>query len=300
MRLLPFAVLCVFALGSPAHAGPRRCGDDVDGRGRSVACDCGDILVGSRTLGDDPITTRACPGTGLVVDVPSSRTATLDLGGHELAGSGRGFGVQVVSGGAGGLSIVGPGRIRSFDVGILAPTGGLARLAGVTAADNRSDGVRVNGAGYAVSGCEAVGNGRDGFALGGTGYLAERNRALGNRRHGFRFSGRDGALGAADGNEASGNGRDGLRLRGRGHDLRGAVATANGRHGISAHLSGARIADAVANENRAGGVRAAGADLTVSGSGALDNRGGIDVRGARARDGGGNRAADCRVGGPCR
>src|SRR5690242_14867186 len=68
MRLLAAGFLC-FALAVPALAG-RRCGDDVDGR--RVPCDCGDVLVSSRTLSDDdPITARVCPATGLVVDVPA-------------------------------------------------------------------------------------------------------------------------------------------------------------------------------------------------------------------------------------
>jgi Right handed beta helix region len=301
MRRLSLAILCALALGATVYADPRRCGDDVDGRGRSVPCDCGDVLVGSRTLGDDdPITSRVCPATGLLVDVPPGRSATLSLAGHALVGSGRGYGIHVAAGGAGGLTIAGPGTVRGFDVGITAPAGQVALLSGVTAADNAADGVRLNGAGYTVTGCEAVGNGRDGFALGGVGYRTSGNRALGNKRYGFQLTGRDAVIGADAGNEAVDNGRDGLRLRGRGHDVAGAVATANGGAGIRARMSQARIADARTDANRGRGLRAAGAELTVSGSTAHDERGGIDVRGARVRDGGGNRAAQCRVGAPCR
>src|SRR5262249_34261065 len=172
-----------------------------------VPCDCGDVLVGSRTLGDDdPITARVCPGSGLLVDVPAGRSATLGLGSHAVVGAGRGTGIEVLAGGAGGLTIVGPGTVRGFDVGIAAPGGQVARVAGVSAADNASDGMRLNGAGYAVAGCEAVANGRDGFALGGVGYRATGNRALGNKRYGFRLSGRDATIGGDDGNEAAGNG----------------------------------------------------------------------------------------------
>src|ERR1051325_2045480 len=99
MRPLAVAVLCC-ALAWATSAGAARCGDDVDGR--SVPCDCGDVLVGSHTLGDaDPITTRVCPGSGLLVNVPAGRAAILALGGHVLAGSRRGFGIQVVAGGDG-------------------------------------------------------------------------------------------------------------------------------------------------------------------------------------------------------
>jgi hypothetical protein len=297
MRRFTLGLLCLL-LATPALAG-RRCGDDVDGR--PVPCDCGDVLVGSRTLGgDDPITSRVCPGTGLLVDVPENRSATLGLGGYVLAGSGRGFGIEVLRGGAGGLTIVGPGGVRGFDVGFMAPTGQLALLSRFLAADQRSDGVRVVGKGYAVVDCEALDNGRDGFALGGIGYRSEGNRALGNRRYGFRLSGHDAAIGGTAGNEAAGNARDGLHVRGRGHALDAAVATANGGHGIRARISQGRISGARASGNRGRGLRAVGADLTVSASEACGEGGGIDVHGARVRDGGGNRAADCRVGGPCR
>jgi len=300
MRRLRPILLGFLLLLPAAQASARRCGDDVDGR--AVACDCGDLLVSSRTLGDeDPITTGPCPGSGLLVDVPPGRpAATLALGGHVLAGSGRGIGIQVLGGGTGGISIVGPGAVRGFGTGILAATGGLATLSDVTAAENAADGFVATGEGYAVTGCEALRNRRDGFALRGTGYRAEGNRALENARYGFAFAGRDGAIGATLGNEAAGNGRDGLRVRGRRHDVRNPVATANGRSGISARLSSGRITGATAASNRGRGIRAVGADLTVAGSEARANGGGIDARGARVRDGGGNRAEDCRVGAPCR
>src|SRR5207237_5428908 len=79
MRALAAGLLSL-ALAAPALAGGR-CGDDV--AGRPVPCDCGDVLVSSRTLGDDdPITTRTCPATGLVIDVPAGHRATLALGGR--------------------------------------------------------------------------------------------------------------------------------------------------------------------------------------------------------------------------
>jgi hypothetical protein len=300
MRSLSLPILCTLALATIVHAGPRRCGDDVDGRGRSVPCDCGDVLVGSRTLGDDdPITTRVCPGTGLMVVVPSHRTARLVLGQRGLVGSGGGFGIQIVGSDPAAVTIVGPGSVRGFDVGVFAPAGQLESITDVTAADNRSDGFRLNGNGYAVTRCEALANGRDGFVLGGVGYKSERNRAIGNRRYGFRAAGRDAAIGGTGGNEASQNGRDGLRVRGRGHDVRGVVATGNGRRGVAARIADGSISDARTRENRDRGLVAAGARLTVSGTETQEERG-IHVRGNAVRDGGGNRAASCRIGGPCR
>src|SRR5436309_7031567 len=137
--LLPGLVCCALLVAPAAAAGPRRCGDDVGGR--AVPCDCGDVLTGSRTLGaDDPITSRVCPGSGLLVAVPTGAPAArLALGGHVLAGSGRGVGIQVVGGGAGGLTIAGPGGVRGFATGVQAVNGTLARLADVVAADNAAD-----------------------------------------------------------------------------------------------------------------------------------------------------------------
>src|SRR5881409_1380538 len=131
MRSFLLGLVCALLVAPAAEAGPRPCGDDVSGR--AVPCDCGDVLVGSRTLGaDDPITSRVCPGTGLLVAVPTGGPAArLALGGHVLAGSGRGIGIQEIGGGAGGLTIAGPGGVRGFATGIQAVNGTLARLADV-------------------------------------------------------------------------------------------------------------------------------------------------------------------------
>jgi hypothetical protein len=237
-------VVCLLVLGA-ARADARRCGDDVDGRGTAVPCDCGDLLVGSRTLGaDDPITTRACPATGLLVQVaPDRPAATLSLGGRVLAGSGRGFGIHVLSGGTGGMTIAGPGEVRGFATGVLAARGSVARLANVTASDNRGDGFVVAGDGYSVVGCEARRNDRDGFALRGASYRSEGNRALENGRTGFVLAGRDAAMGGTAGNEATDNGGDGLNVRGRRHDVRNALASGNGQRRLRASLPDAALGD---------------------------------------------------------
>src|SRR4029077_5744020 len=75
-RLTPglLALYC-FAVVAPVYAA-KRCGDDVGGR--AVPSDCGDVLVGARSLGDEyPIVVRICPGTGLVVSLPAGQSATL-------------------------------------------------------------------------------------------------------------------------------------------------------------------------------------------------------------------------------
>jgi hypothetical protein len=313
MRRLALAVLACAVLASAAMAAPRRCGDDVDGRGTAVPCDCGDVLVSSRALGDaDPVTSHRCPGTGLVVDVPADRPGpTLRLDGHLIAGDGRGFGLEVVGGGRTGLQLVGPGEIRGFVDGVFARPTTLAAVEDVLVTDGVGDGFVVAGDGVVLQGCEASRNGHDGFALRGSGLRLDGNRAYYNRRYGFRIAGSGAQVGLGAANEASGNGSGGIVLLGRGHDVAGAVANTNGGDGIHSRAHAARIEGAVATGNARDGVHAAGGALVVSGSvGAQNGGAGIAVRGRRARDGGGNVAAgngtgalgrpECRVGAACR
>ena len=62
-RLFALALLGTALVGSPLRA--KLCGDDVGGR--DIACDCGDTVVSSVVLRDDPVTTRECPSDGLIV-----------------------------------------------------------------------------------------------------------------------------------------------------------------------------------------------------------------------------------------
>lgn len=313
MRRLALAALACAVLSSAAAAAPRRCGDDVDGRGTAVPCDCGDVLVSSRTLGDsDAITHHRCSGTGLVVDVPADHPSpTLRLGGHLIAGDGRGFGLEVVGGGQTGLRLVGPGEIRGFDDGVFARPSTFAAAQDVLVTDGVGDGFVVGGDGFVLEGCEASRNGRDGFTLRGSGFRLDGNRAYYNGRYGFRIAGSGAQMGTTAANEASGNGSGGIVLLGRGHDVAGAVANANGGDGIHSRAHTARIDGAVATGNQRDGVHGAGGTLVVSDSvGAQNGGAGIAVRGRWARDGGGNVAAgngtsatgrpECRVGAPCR
>ena len=312
MRALAIAALaCLLAGGSTASARP--CGDDVDGHGTAAACDCGDVLVSSRTLGDaDPITQHRCAGNGLVVDVPSGRPApTLGLGGHLLAGNARGFGLELVAAGDGGLRLVGPGEIRGFVDGVFAPGGTLASADNVVVTNGTADGFVVSGGAFVLRDCEASHNARDGFALRGSGFQLDGNRAYYNGRFGFRIAGSDAHIGLTAANEASGNGRGGIELLGRGHDVARAVADKNAGDGIHSRMHRGRISGAYASGNQRDGIHASGGTLVVSDSAAADNHGaGIAVRGRRAHDAGGNVAGgngggsrhtpECRVGDACR
>jgi hypothetical protein len=314
MRLLPL-VLAALAVATSAGAGPRRCGDDVDGKGRSVPCACGDVLVSSRTLGaQDPVAHQVCPAIGLQVAIPAGRPgATLALGGTTITGNGQAPGIEVLSGGDDGLTIVGPGTVTGFDTGVLARRG-VRAIRDVLATDNHANGFEVGGSGYEVRNCAAVRNGRDGFVLRGRTPRLEGNRALQNHRHGFQVAGRDASIGVDAVNESSANGGDGLHLRGRGHVVEAVVATANGGGGIRARVSRGTITGTTADHNGGDGVAAVARDLTVASNAANDNGGeGIRVRGRRLADGGGNRAQhnharraavvahpECRVGTACR
>lgn len=269
----PVAVLFVcLALAPDVQAAGRRCGDDVDGR--AVACGCGDVLVGSRTLTpDDPVTQAPCPGTGLLVVVPADRpAATLALAGHTLAGSGRGVGIRVISGGASGLTVAGPGIVRGFATGLVS-RGAVAAVRDLLASDNTVDGFALAGDGYEVENCEASRNQRSGFVLGGTGFRVDGNRALDNGHLGFRVTGRHASLGEALGNEAAANRRGGLSARG--HDL--------------------HIVRPAARANGGPGVQASGAHIEVRDATADDNaRTDLSVHGSHIRDAGGHRADTCR------
>src|SRR5581483_800277 len=155
MHHLATVIAASVLLATAAGAAPKACGDDVDGRGTAVPCDCGDVLVGSRSLTDaDPLVQHPCDTTALVVDVPADRTGpTLRLAGHLVRGRGRGFGLQVLRAGSTGLHLIGPGEVRGFDVGVVAWGGTLASADGVVAAENHSDGFEVNGTGYAITAC---------------------------------------------------------------------------------------------------------------------------------------------------
>jgi hypothetical protein len=279
-RIAPLALACLLAAG-PAFGA--RCGDDVDGRGTSVPCACGDTLVASRTLGPaDPITQAPCPGAGLVVHIPAHRpAAVLALGGHTIRGGGGGTGIVVTSGGRGGLTLLGPGTVTGFDRGIDAAGDALAVATEVGAFDNATDGFAVAGVGWTVRACEASGNGRDGFTLRGTRFLVEGNRAYGNHRFGFRIAGTEGAVA---GNEAAANGRDGLVVAGRNVDVTDPSATVNGRTGVSARIARGRLTGTVSAGNGDAGLRASGSGLGVSETRSEANGGPVRRRGA-CRDG---------------
>src|SRR5262245_41202942 len=253
LRAVAFVVLL-----APGHVAARACGD-VDDTGRKTPCACGDVLVGSTTLSaDDPVTREPCEGDGLIVRIPPSLSgAVLDLGGRTISGRGRGIGLHVQGGGKDGLTITGPGVIREFDVGVLA-TGTVHLVTDVVCAAHRTDGFRLTGAGFTVSGCEARENGRTGFFLRGSDYHVSGNRALDNGRDGFSLAGRRAVIAGATQNESAGNVAHGMTVGGRGHVIKDVSATGNRGGGLRARVAATAMVGPRLHGNT-------GADLSVSG-----------------------------------
>ena len=263
----------------PSWAVARTCGDGSGEGGRPVPCACGDVLVGDRRLSpDDPITHDVCDGDGLLVRVPAGhRVPVLDLGGATIAGNGRGIGIEVYDGGDGGLTIRGPGSVRGFGIGVLA-NGALAALTDVSLTDNRSDGLRITGRAYTVSGCEARDNGGAGFFLRGADYRLSGNRALGNGLDGFSLGGRRASVGIEAANESSANGGNGVSVAGREHAVRNVVAMGNRGIGLHARVARSGLAPPRTRSN--------GRDIRISAhDSAIDLAGSArapgDIRGAR-------------------
>src|SRR5579862_3150946 len=111
-------VLSFLALLLPATAHAKLCGDDV--QGRDVPCACGDTLVSSVVLTDDPVTTTVCPGDGLIVRPSGVVGITVDLNGQTIRGSNRGSGLWVLAGGARVVSSRQPAHIEHFRDGVVA------------------------------------------------------------------------------------------------------------------------------------------------------------------------------------
>jgi hypothetical protein len=279
------ALVISIVLVAPAGA-MRRCGDDVDGRGTSVPCACGDILVSSRTLtAADRVTHEPCPGNGVVV--AADGRVTLALSSRTLRGSGHGVGVLVLRG---TLDLTGPGTIQGFETGVLARgAAALAEIVGVHAVDNRLDGVFAEADGYAIQGSIAEGNGRDGFAAGGNAFALDGNRAVGNHRYGISIWGMGAHVGGGLGNDASANGMAGFYVRGMMHDIVGATAIENGGDGVFAGVMHALFSGTYAAHNVRDGLHVMGMGLAFQGNTADDDLGyGVWVMGMDVDDRGGN------------
>src|SRR5215510_4009825 len=222
-RPLALAAVCLaILLGRPAAA--KLCGDDVDGQ--DVPCACGDVLVSSVTLGDDPVVTgAACTQDGLLVRAPEARRPLIiDLHGTTLRGSGAGVGLRIIAGGPGGARVQsssGVATIAGFEDGIVARgTDTVALIEDVVVRDSTRDGVRVSGPDFTVRRVEVHTAARDGFALGGRGFWIADTRAADCGRFGYSVMGASGQIGQPGaGNLAERSGFAGFSVMGSGHTL---------------------------------------------------------------------------------
>lgn len=312
---LVLGLTAVVALAGSAAA--KRCGDNVDGL--DVPCACGDEVVASTVLGDDPVVHSTCPFDGLLIRATDEGASLeIDLAGHTLRGKGRGIGLRVIGGGPGGASIVSRGGtavLEGFDDGIVARgSDGVALIQDLAIRASRRDGIRVTGRDFVVRRVTVEGSHRDGFAVGGTGFEVTETRATDCGRFGYLVMGDSGIVGGpGNGNVAERSGMAGFNLMGAGHTLAACQARGGRKDGVVLQASGLDVRGCESRDNAGDGITGTGNGLQLENNLALDNGGnGLVVRGPRAIDAGGNRgggnrgdrrtrdAVQCAIGGaPC-
>jgi hypothetical protein len=297
----PFAALLALAVlltgASPAAA--KRCGDDVDGA--DIPCACGDELVASTVLGDDPVVAATCAADGLLIRVRGDAASLeLDLAGHTLRGSGQGVGLRVLSGGPGGASIVSrgaPAALEGFDDGIVARgRDGIALIQDVAVRASRRDAVRVTGRNFVIRRVTVAGAKRDGFALGGTGFEISETRAEDCGRFGYFVMGDSGVIGGTGaGNVADRSGMAGFNLMGIGHTLADCAARGGRKDGVVLQAAQLDVRGCEARDNGGDGITGTASRVHLADNRAVDNGGdGVALRGPGMVDGGGNRGAGNR------
>ena len=294
------------------------CGDDVEGR--DIPCDCGDTVVSSVVLSDDPVAERECPSDGLIVrGAQPGGGLTVDLDGKKLRGSGTGAGIWIISGGESGARLLGGSggaTISGFRDGILASgVEPVAMIRDVIVRNCTRDGLRVGGTRYRIEDVESYSSGRDGFSLGGSDFTVVSSQAVSSGRFGYLITGRNGTVGRNEEalNRATLSGTTGFSLLGSGHRLVGCEALHNGRDGVALRGAQHHIISCRAEHNLGSGITGTGSAWLLRANSTRANRNdGLVVRGAALVDGGGNRgsenlgelsqraAVQCEIGGaPC-
>lgn len=274
------------------------CGDDVNGR--DVPCACGDIVVSSVVLGDDPVVNGApCSGDALTVRNPDSpRTLVIDLHGHRLQGTGSGAGLRVLAGGPGGAEVVssgGTGTIAGFEDGIVARgSDALALVEDVVVSRAGRDGLRISGTLFQVRRVEVHQAVRDGFSLAGSGFAISDTRASDCGRYGYFVMGHSGRIGSTGaGNLAERSGVAGFNVTGTGHSVAECAATFGRKVGVHLQAATMDVRGCRATDNGGNGIEGLGNDWRISGNEALRNGGdGLSVRGIGLIDEGGNLGQD--------
>jgi hypothetical protein len=298
-RRLAVALL-IAASCRPAAARAGLCGDDVDGR--DVPCACGDVVVSDVALGPDPVVQGPpCAHDGLIVRAPDAlRGVVIDLRGTTLRGGGDGAGIRVVDGGRGGAHVIssaGPATIAGFADGITARgSDTVALIEDVVISGSRRDGVRVSGPDFEIRRVEVHTAGRDGFALGGRDFRIAQTRAADCGRFGYSVMGNGGQIGRPGaGNLAERSGLAGFSVMGSGHALADCTALFGRKSGVHLQAVGLDVRGCRATDNGGDGIEGLGNHWSLSGNEALRNAGdGITVRGVGLVDDGGNHGADNR------
>ncbi len=248
---LAFALIAAWALllpASPSAAGV--CGDDVGGV--RVACACGDTVVSNTVLSaTDPVVSQPCAGDGLLLAAAQGADGlVLELTGLSLVGSGKGIGLRVLRGGAGGAVIIGGdgdtrASIARFRTGVAGVGSNVIReIRNVDLIANARDGMQVRSSGMLVESVTATRNGRDGVRVSGHGSTLTGVESDENLGSGLRVGGSGTTVRA----RSVGNGSNGAFLTGRGHDLTSSQLSGNGGAGVMAsgrghNASGVRIGD---------------------------------------------------------
>ena len=298
VRVRLWARLAVIVTLWTTPASAKLCGDDVGGQ--DVPCACGDVLVSSIVLGDDPVVTGPpCPHDGLLVRAPDARRGlAIDLHGTTLRGTGGGVGIRVLAGGPGGAQITsstGPATITGFADGIVARgTDTLALVQDVVMTDNHRDGVRVSGPDFTIRRVQVRAAKRDGFVLGGSGFQITDTSAIDSGRYGYLVMGNTGQIGLPGaGNRAERSGDIGFSIMGAGHTVAECMAVEGHKAGVHLQAAQLDVRGCRATDNAGNGIEGLGNHWQMEGNQALRNIGdGITVRGVGLVDAGGNRGVD--------
>lgn len=173
--VLRFTALCFVALLGFESASAGDCGDYV--AGKRVPCACGDTVVSDTKLrGDDPVVQERCRLGGLrIAGDPALSSLTLDLAGFGIRGMMAGYGIDVISGGEEGVTILGgagdkSAQITGFSIGLRATRGqNLRRAERLHLVGNRREGAMIDSRGTILLGLQASKNGGDGLLLRGSG-----------------------------------------------------------------------------------------------------------------------------------
>ena len=277
------SVLAVLFHAALAHA--KLCGDDV--QGLDVPCACGDTLVSSVVLTDDPVTSTVCPGDGLIVRPSGVAGITVDLNGQTLRGSGRGAGVWVLAGGVRVISSRQPARIEKFRDGVVAQGDDSLRLLdNVVIAFSGRDGVRVHGANYIVNGVQVSDALHDAFALGGHDFLITANRATHSGRYGFFVMATRGTIG---GNTSQGSVEAGFNVTGMSVFMSDCRATGAADTGIEIGATNVKLEGCKAEGNLKSGIVGDGGSWSIGHNQAVGNGyDGLVIHAITASDEGGN------------